>query len=65
MKKINIHCRKCRKGLRMSYTPCGDKIAIVLRGIEISCPYCKRTMTLKNYTEEKFLENAVGDKFFI
>lgn len=65
MKKINIHCRKCRKGLRMSYTPCGDKNAIVLRGIEISCPYCKRTMTLRNYTEEKFLENAVGDKFFI
>lgn len=65
MKKINIHCRKCRKGLRMSYTPCGEKNAIVLRGIEISCPYCKRTMTLKNYTEEKFLENAVGDKFFI
>lgn len=49
----------------MSYIPCGDKNALVLRGIEISCPHCKRVMTLKNYTEEKFLEKTDGEKFFI
>lgn len=65
MRKIAIHCRKDRKGLRMSYTPTGDGKALVLQGITIACPYCKVARSLHNFTEEEFLAKAVGDKFFI
>ena len=65
MRKINIHCRKDRKGLRMAYTPTGDGKSLVLQGITISCPSCKEARSLHNMTEEKFLERVVGDKFFI
>lgn len=65
MQKIAIHCRKDRKGLRMAYTPTGDKNSLVLQGITITCPYCKEARSLHNMNEEKFLSKVVGDKFFI
>ena len=64
-RSINIHCRKDRKGLRMSYTPTGDGKSLVLQGITICCPYCKEARSLHNMTEALFLEKVVGDKFFI
>ncbi len=65
MRKINIHCRKDRKGLRMTYTPTGDSKSLVLQGVTIACPYCKEARSLHNMTEEEFLGKVVGDKFFI
>ena len=65
MRKISIHCRKNRKGLRMTYAPTGESKALVLQGVTICCPYCKEARSLHNMTEERFLEKVVGDKFFI
>jgi pyruvate-formate lyase-activating enzyme len=69
MRKIAIHCKYCRKGLKMAYTPTGNENTLVLQGITMTCPYCHnknpRTMALHNFTEKRFLEKAEGDKYFI
>ena len=65
MRKISIHCRKDREGLRMTYAPTGESKALVLQGVTICCPYCKEARSLHNMTEERFLEKVVGDMFFI
>lgn len=67
MRKINfieIRCKKCNKFL-MSYEIQGYDDAIVLQGIFLKCERCRRTMTLKKYTEGFLKKNSVNGVFKI
>ena len=65
MQEIAIHCRKCGKGLRMSYTPCGCLDDIVLKGITLRCKTCTRVITPRKFTERHIIENVVDGKFMM
>lgn len=65
MQEINFHCKNCRKGLRMSYTPCGCGNDIVLKGITLRCKTCTRVITPKNFTEQHIIEHVADGKYFI
>lgn len=65
--EIYFFCKKCRKSLGVTYTLTGDDNAPVLSNVVIKCSHnhCKRAMFLKNYTENRLIKNAVGDKFYM
>lgn len=65
MQEIAFHCRKCRKGLRMSYTPCECGDDIVLKGITLKCRTCTRVITPRNFTESHILAGVKDGKYFI
>lgn len=65
---INFYCKKCKKNLGISYTPCGNAQATVFAGVTIKCNTnkCTRTLVFKKVTEEKILENVDKDnKFYV
>ena len=65
MQAIEFHCKKCKKGLRMSFIPCGCMDDIVLKGITVRCKTCTRVITPREFKEQHIVENAVNGKFFI
>lgn len=66
MQEIAFFCKECRKGLRMTYTPCGCGEDIVLKGITLKCKTCTRTVTPKKYTESQVISGTTKDgKFFL
>ena len=60
IKEIDFYCRKCKKGLKISYYPTGDKSTPVMNGIVIRCHTnkCVRAMVMKNYTEGQLCDIA-------
>lgn len=60
MQQVDLYCKKCKKSMKMSYMVSGDKDAPVLTGITIRCHTnkCTRVVMLKNFTEERLLEQA-------
>ena len=65
--EIYFFCKKCRKCLGVTYKITGNGDAPVLPNVVIKCSHnhCKRAMFLKNYTEKRLIENAVGNKFYM
>ena len=60
MREIEFYCKKCKKSMKISYTPTGNPAAPVLAGITIRCHTnrCTRVIVLKNYAEEQILAQA-------
>ena len=49
----------------MTYILTGNDDAPVLSNVAIKCTCCKRVLMLKKYTENKLLEHAISDRFYI
>ena len=62
MQQIELHCRECNMRL-MDYMVSGNDDNIVLQGIVIKCPRCKRVMILKRYTEGMLKEHTKKGKY--
>ena len=69
MEKISIHCRYCRKSLKLTYLPTGISNKKIAEGLLTNCPFCNgkhpRDINLGNITESVLVKEAVGGKFFI
>ena len=63
--RIMLHCKNCRKGLRMAYEvgDCPDDV--VLKGITVKCKTCTRVISPKNYTQRYIMQSICDGKFFI
>ena len=63
MQEINFYCRKCKKSLKMSYTPCGDDAVPAMNGIMIRCRTnkCTRVVIFRNFTEGNIISSAEAD----
>ena len=59
-KRIEFHCRKCKKNLGMSYLLTGDNNVPVIGGIIMKCQTrkCMRTITFKKITEGDVIARA-------
>lgn len=68
MSSIKIHCMKCRKWLKMTYTPTGNRNALVMQGLEMNCPFCHnkypRTISFHE-SEAEFVSAVSNGKYFI
>ena len=60
MQEIEFYCKKCKKSMKMSYALIGNDSALVMNGIFLRCHTnkCCRSLTLKNFTEEKVKAGA-------
>ena len=69
MKKITIHCRYCRKSLKLTYLPTGSRDKKIAEGLSMNCPFCNgkhpRNIDFSKITEKVIANDAVDGKFFI
>lgn len=66
VKEVDLHCRRCRVNLMVTYSVSGNPDIEVFTGYTIKCHRCKRAIVMKKYTEKMFLDKADCDgKLFI